>query len=246
MINLKNITVTRNGRMVLKNVSANIEKGDIITIVGPNGAGKSTFFELIAGCLKPAEGAIIIDGQDVTHLSDRQRASFISRLCQNPNFNVINEMNISENLMLANLRCRKARLSLVRKMMYAPSVDNLLRSVFGREIEDLLDIPVESLSGGQKQTIAFAMAIVKQPKILLLDEPTAALDPTSAAALLGAALKFIKSYAITTLLITHDISIAKHIGNKLWVLSDGSISSEINNEEHNLSNDMIMHIMKGV
>lgn len=245
MIELKNVTVTCGGHSIIKNVSAHVQPGDVITIIGPNGAGKSTLLELIAGTIKPTSGSIWIDGNDVTELNDIVRAPMIARLCQNPNMNVVNTMSVIDNLILANLKGRRACLRTALRSKEIAINNKLLATVVGQGLNGLIERPMGALSGGQRQTIALAMATLKQPKVLLLDEPTAALDPTSAGKMLNGAVEHINNHSITTLLITHDVRIAKQIGNKLWVIEEGCLSQQIGIEKRKMSIDQILQLLAG-
>src|SRR5579872_7144980 len=242
MMQFKNISVTINGKEILKNISCTINRGDFIVIVGPNGAGKSTFFDMISGKRIPTGGTIICENTDITHVSEQQRAPFISRLFQNPQLNGISSMSVAQNLALSNYK--GAIISLSNGMAKFPMhiLEDLKHLNLGSK--KILETSMKSLSGGQRQLLAFIMATAKPPKLFLLDEPTAALDPASATKLLQFALKWINEHAMTTLLITHDPELALTIGRKIWILENGTITKQYDqNDQKNLSAaDLIGHI----
>jgi len=229
MLQLKNINVWYGNNHILRDLSCKIEHGDFIVIVGANGAGKTSFFDTIAGKVMPKSGSLILDGVDITALSEQQRAGMITRLFQNTQLNSVGTLTVEQNLAMALYSRRTAKL--VNGMTVMPDqrakqlVENLAMD------PSILKKQMSSLSGGQRQLIAFVMATQLKPKILLLDEPTAALDPQASTKLLEYAVKFIKKNDITTLLITHDPHIALAVGNKIWILENGVIARQFNNEE---------------
>lgn len=233
MIILNNICVNFGTKSVLKNVSASIDQGDFISIVGANGCGKSTLLDVISGKLKPQSGQLLIEGADVTAFNELQRSASIARLFQDPRLNVVDALSLEENLSLASLKNRRARLKIVGKAN-VQELPELLRSV---RIDDLnvLKKPMSALSGGQRQMVALVMATLCTPKILLLDEPTAALDPSAATSMLQFTAQFVHKHNITTLLVTHDPQIALHMGNKLWVMENGAIKRTFGSEKKHLS-----------
>jgi putative ABC transport system ATP-binding protein len=239
MIQLKNITAQFNKTLILKNVSCSLQKGDFVTIIGPNGAGKTTLFDLIAGKLLLADGDICIDGKSVSKLDEVNRAHLVSRLFQNPHLNTVGSMTVEENLALATLKNKRAKLKNINGAFPHDVYEHILKPMNG-SIDKLLKMPMGSLSGGQRQMIAIVMAIICPPKILLLDEPTAALDPQSATKVLMFISKVIRKQNITTLLITHDQKIATNMGNKLWVLKNGTIESELGCEKRTAELSQLM------
>ncbi len=225
MIELKNVTVAFGKTTVLNNLSCNINAGDFVTLVGANGSGKSTLFDVIAGKIAPSSGQIFFDKIEVTHLNELQRAPFVGRLFQNTHMSSVSSMTVEQNLALAATKGRKGTFSDLMKNFPA----NVVRDAslhLDLDLKDLLKKPIGVLSGGQRQTIALVMATLIPTKVLLLDEPTAALDPRSATNLLVFAAKFMKMNKVTTILITHDPNIAISLGNKLWVLENGVISKQ--------------------
>jgi len=229
MLRLKNINVWFGNNHVLRDLSCDIEPGDFIVIVGANGQGKSTFFDTLAGKIKPQSGTIALDGVDITGLNEVQRSGMITRIFQNTRLNSVGSLTVAQNLAIAHYSRRTARLVDGMTAMPHQKAEELIRSL-GMDTA-ILERPMSALSGGQRQLIAFVMATQLTPKILLLDEPTAALDPQSATKLLQYAVRFIKEHKITTLLITHDPHIALSVGNKIWVLENGKIAKQFAAEE---------------
>jgi putative tryptophan/tyrosine transport system ATP-binding protein len=239
MLEFKNITVSFGKNHVLKNVSCQVDPGDFIVIVGANGAGKSTFFDTIAGKVKPTSGAIILDGTDISSYHELQRSPMITRIFQNTRLNCVGSMTVAQNLAFARYSRRRA--GLVNGMHTLPESEAIsLVKKLGMD-ESILTKKMNSLSGGQRQLIAFVMATQLIPQLLLLDEPTAALDPQAATRLLHYATTFIKQHAITTLLITHDPHIALSLGNKIWILDHGTIAQQFGSmEKQHLNPDKLI------
>ena len=239
MIKLKNISISFDKISVLRNFSGNIKEGDFITLIGANGSGKSTLLDIIAGKIKPHSGSILFDEKNITELNELERAPFVSRLFQNTHLSSVPSMTVAENLALATYK--KRRLGLIWGMKHFPNkIINKILKPMNLDLEKLLHKPMGALSGGQRQIISLVMATIIPPKILLLDEPTAALDPGAATKLLIFAAKFIKKHNITTILITHDPHIAITLGNKLWILQDGVIKKEYMQEKRQLSPDHLI------
>lgn len=221
MLKLHDINVWFGKNHILRNLSCEVESGDFIVIVGTNGAGKSTFFDTIAGKIKPVSGSIALENRDITYLNEQQRASFITRIFQNTRLNSVGSLTTAQNLAIACYSQRSVRFVDGMRAMPREKAEALIGAIGMHS--SILDKPMGALSGGQRQLIAFVMAMQHIPKILLLDEPTAALDPQSATKLLYHAAGFIKQHAVTTLLITHDPHIALSLGNKIWILDNGQI-----------------------
>lgn len=240
MLNLNNISVSFDETPILNNLSCQVQISDFVVIVGSNGAGKSTLFDIISGRKKPDSGSIELDERNITTLSEIERSLFTGRLFQNPRQNCIETMTVKENLSLALYKNRPCSFAEGLKNFERHRIIKKLPSL-NIEIDDMLDTPMRRLSGGQRQLISFIMQTIVQPKLLLLDEPTAALDPEAATNLLTFATEYIKTNRVTTLLITHDPHIALSIGNKIWVLQDGIIAKEFTSEEKDqLSPDDLM------
>lgn len=242
MIKFENVSVTIDGKHILKNITCTINSGDFIVIVGPNGAGKSTFFDMISGKRIATSGRILLDDVDITHLDEQHRATLISRLFQNPQLNGVASMTVAQNLALSNYKGKTVSLLNGMKRFPAHLTAELDKLNLGSS--KILNTPMKDLSGGQRQLLAFIMATILPPRLFMLDEPTAALDPQSATKLLQFAIKFINEHAMTTLLITHDPELALVIGKKIWVLENGQITKQFDTRDTlNLSaSDLIGHI----
>lgn len=229
MLSLKNINITFSNNHILKNISCDVMHGDFIIIVGGNGAGKSTFFDTIAGKNTPDSGQILFNNQDITDLNESERAKYIARIFQNTNLNSVGNLTVLENLAISQFNNKRTGFSKGTSCMPFEEASRLI-SLVGLP-DTILQTKMNQISGGQRQLIAFIMATQLTPQLLLLDEPTAALDPQASTKLLYHATKFIKKNNTTTLLITHDPYIAMNIGNKLWVLENGIIIKQYNEKE---------------
>lgn len=238
MIKLQNINVTFGDQHVLKNLTASVQKGDFITIIGANGSGKTTLFDVIAGRVKPSSGSIYINDIDMTQKNEAQRAISITRLFQNPSVNVVPTLTVAQNLFLSSKKGVSTRLRCVKKHLSDDIMQRI--ALCDSNIEKHLDKPMNALSGGQRQMIALIMATFQTPQILLLDEPTAALDPSAATNLLVFAKKLTTTYDITTLMITHNQQLALTMGNKLWILKNGVVSDEYGPEKIHLSTQQLV------
>jgi putative ABC transport system ATP-binding protein len=242
MITFNNVSVTIDDKHILKNITCTINDGDFIVIVGQNGAGKSTLFDMISGKRIATSGSILLDGTDITHLNEQQRAHCISRLFQDPQLNGVACMTVAQNLTLSNYKGQT--ISLRNGMSKFPTHIAAELEKLHLNAPKLLRTPMKDLSGGQRQLLAFIMATILPPRLLMLDEPTAALDPQSATRLLQYAIRYINEHKVTTLLITHDPELALTIGKKIWVLENGQITKQFDKHETtNLSpSDLIGHI----
>lgn len=229
MLSLKNINVWFGHHHVLKNLSCTIEAGDFIVILGTNGAGKSTLFDTIAGRVQPTSGNLILQGQDITKKTEEERACDVTRIFQNTRLNSVGSFTVAQNLCMAHYSRRNARLTSGTGTLTQEQLEAIVHSI-GMDTS-ILQRRMNQLSGGQRQLIAFAMSTQKIPKILLLDEPTAALDPQASTRLLQHATAFIKQHRVTTLLITHDPHIALSVGNKIWILENGQIRRTFSQQE---------------
>ena len=232
MLKIENISKTfslntPNEKVALKNVSLNANDGDFITIVGSNGAGKSTLFNSIAGNFFVDEGKIILDDLDITYMPNHKRSKYIGRLFQDPMSGTAPHMTIKENLALAYMRATTKThiFSCISKKEEEVFKQALKELDMG--LEDRLDTPVGTLSGGQRQALTLLMATIVPPKILLLDEHTAALDPIAAQKIMNLTNKIVKENKITCLMITHDMKIALSTGNKTILMHDGNIVCEL-------------------
>ena len=235
MLKLENITKTFgagtvNEKTALAGIDLHLHKGDFVTILGSNGAGKSTLFGAIAGAFLPDTGRVQLDGRDITRLPDYKRSKFIGRLFQDPLKGTAPNMTIEENLALAYLRASEQRspFSMVTAKDRKDFRDRLAMLELG--LEDRMDHPVGLLSGGQRQALTLLMATLVTPKLLLLDEHTAALDPATAEKVLGLTKKIVADNGITCLMITHNIPSALELGNRTIMMHNGQIALELSGE----------------
>ncbi len=218
---------TVNSRLALDDLSLKAEDGDFITIIGANGAGKSTLFNAIAGGFYVDTGSIRLEGEDITYLPEHKRARSIGRLFQDPKRGTAPGMSIEENLALA-----------AGKGGWLSRIDNTERERF-REIlkgldmglEDRLKQPIGLLSGGQRQAVTLLMATINPPKLLLLDEHTAALDPSAADKILSITRNTVEKEKLTCLMITHNMKSALELGNRTLMMDRGKIILDISGEE---------------
>ena len=221
---------TINEKRALQGLNLHIKPGEFVTVIGGNGAGKSTLMNSVSGAYTVDEGKILIDGVDVTHLPEHKRASFIGRVFQDPMMGTAATMQIEENMALA------ARRGKIRSLM--PGITNKERAYYreqlatlGLGLEDRMTAKVGLLSGGQRQALTLLMATLQQPKLLLLDEHTAALDPKTAAKVLEATQKIVERSNLTTLMITHNMRDAIAYGNRLIMMYNGHIVVDVSGEE---------------
>ena len=223
---------TVNEKVALNGVSLHLEAGDFATIVGSNGAGKSTLFNAITGGFIADEGSIVLGGQDITFEPEHQRSKVIGHLFQDPLKGTAPNMTIEENLALAYLRAGTAphaifsRISRKDKELFREKL-----SLLDMGLEDRMKQPVGLLSGGQRQALTLLMATLVTPKLLLLDEHTAALDPKTAAKVLEVTERIIRQEQLTTLMITHNMRDAIVHGNRLIMLYEGRIVVDVSGEE---------------
>ena len=235
MLEIKNIYKTFNAgtvneKQALKGIDLTLEDGDFVTVIGGNGAGKSTMLNAIAGVWPVDEGQIIIDGKDVTKLPEHKRAAFLGRVFQDPMNGTAATMGIEENLALALRRGQSRTLRAGIKASEREVYKRLL-STLGLGLEDRLTSKVGLLSGGQRQALTLLMATLKKPKLLLLDEHTAALDPKTAAKVLETTEMIVNRDHLTTLMITHNMKDAIAHGNRLIMMMEGKIILDIRGEE---------------
>ena len=235
MLTLQNISKTFNpgtvnAKTALSGVNLHLEKGDFVTILGSNGAGKSTLFGAIAGSFPIDSGKILIDGADMTALPDYKRSKFIGRLFQDPLKGTAPNMTIQENLALAYLRAsdRRSPFSMITASDRREFRERLAQLELG--LEDRMEQPVGLLSGGQRQALTLLMATLVTPKLLLLDEHTAALDPATAEKVLRLTERIVAEDHITCLMITHNIPSALSLGNRTIMMRDGNIALELEPE----------------
>lgn len=220
---------TVNEKLVLRGLSLDLNDGDFVTVIGGNGAGKSTMLNMIAGVHFPDQGSIVLDGENITSLPEHVRAKYLGRVFQDPMMGTAANMEIEENLALAYRRGKKRSLgwgiTKDEKELYV----NKLRTL-DLGLEDRLSSKVGLLSGGQRQALTLLMATLQDPKLLLLDEHTAALDPKTAGKVLELTDQIIKANSLTALMITHNMKNAIQYGNRLIMMYDGKIVYDVSGE----------------
>ena len=235
MLEIKNVFKTFNAgtvneKIALKGLNLHLKEGDFVTVIGGNGAGKSTMLNCVSGAYSVEEGQIFIDGVDVTRLPEYKRAKFIGRVFQDPMMGTAATMQIEENLALAARRGKPRTLK--------PGITKAEREQYKEQLK-ILDLGLEErltakvglLSGGQRQALTLLMATLQQPKLLLLDEHTAALDPKTAAKVLDATQRIVEKNKLTTLMITHNMRDAITYGNRLVMMYDGRVVVDVSGEE---------------
>ena len=250
MLELKNIHKTFNPgtineKVALNGLNLSLDDGDFVTVIGGNGAGKSTMLNAVAGTWMVDEGQILIDGEDVTKLPDHKRAIYLGRVFQDPMTGTAATMEIQENLALAKRRGKRRLL--------APGITKAEREEYvsllaplGLGLETRLTSKVGLLSGGQRQALTLLMATLKKPKLLLLDEHTAALDPKTAAKVLDLTETIVNRDRLTTIMITHNMRDAILHGNRLIMMWEGRVVLDIRGEEkkHLTVNDLLQQFEK--
>ena len=245
MLDLINLRKTFNAKTVnekvaLDGVNLHLDDGDFVTIIGGNGAGKSTTLNAIAGVWPVDEGRIVIDGTDITGLSEHRRAGLLGRVFQDPMTGTAATMQIEENLALAARRGQKRTLrsgiTREERALYREKLATL-----GLGLEDRMTTKVGLLSGGQRQALTLLMATLKKPKLLLLDEHTAALDPRTAAKVLQLSKQIVEENQLMTLMVTHNMRDAISYGNRLIMMHEGRVILDIRGEEKKkLTVEMLM------
>ena len=235
MLELKNICKTFNpgtinAKVALNHLNLTLKDGDFCTVIGGNGAGKSTMLNAVAGVFTVDSGSIVIDGQDVTRLPEQKRASLLGRVFQDPMMGTAPTMQIEDNLALAARRGQRRGLKWGITAVERADYKELLRSL-DLGLEDRMTAKVGLLSGGQRQALTLLMAALKRPKLLLLDEHTAALDPKTAAKVLTLSDQIVEENGLTTLMITHNMKDAIQHGNRLIMMDAGRVVVDISGEE---------------
>jgi putative ABC transport system ATP-binding protein len=236
---------TVNARLALDDLSLHLEKGDFVTVIGSNGAGKSTMLNAIAGAFLVDHGHILLDGQDITFQKDYRRAKQIGRLFQDPLSGTAPSMTIEENLTLAYLRTSKQASPFgLRRSQRSELRDRV--ADLGLGLEDRMTMRVGLLSGGQRQALTLLMATIVTPKLLLLDEHTAALDPATADTVLNLTKRIVAEHNITCLMITHNMQSSLHLGNRTIMMDAGRIVLDVSGKERDTMtvNDLLARFGK--
>ena len=235
MLEIKNLNKTFNAgtvneKQVLTDLNLTLNDGDFVTVIGGNGAGKSTLLNMVAGVYPPDDGEIILNGVNITHMPEYKRAKYLGRVFQDPMMGTAGDMWVEENLALATRRGKKRWLkwSITNKerQFYKEQLSRL-----GLGLEDRLTTKMGLLSGGQRQAITLLMASLNNPKLLMLDEHTAALDPKTAAKVLEITDDIVEQNKLTTLMITHNMKDAIAHGNRLIMMHEGRVAVDVKGEE---------------
>ncbi len=221
---------TINEKVALNGVNLTLNKGDFVTVIGGNGAGKSTLLNSVCGVFSVDSGTIEIDGVDVTKLPEHKRAKYLGRVFQDPMMGTAADMQIDENMSLAYRRGEKHGLAWAISSNERKIYKEML-SELGLGLENRMTSKAGLLSGGQRQALTLLMAVIQKPKVLLLDEHTAALDPKTAAKVLELSEKFITESNLTTMMITHNMKDAIAHGNRLIMMHEGRIIYDVSGEE---------------
>ncbi len=247
MLKITNLTKifnpgTINEKTALDDISLHLLPGDFVTVIGGNGAGKSTLLNCVAGVYRQEMGSIVLDGQKLDRLPEHKRARYLGRVFQDPLMGTAADMEIQENLALAMRRGQKRGLS----WNVSPKEKGEFRdklATLGLGLEERMSVKVRLLSGGQRQALTLLMAILKAPKLLLLDEHTAALDPKTARKVLELSEHFIADMNLTCMMVTHNMRDAIHVGNRLIMMSQGRIILDVRDEEKKqLTVDQLVHL----
>ena len=232
---------------VLKGIDLAVEQGEFCVLLGPSGSGKSTLLNLISGNINIDSGLIVLDGKDVSYKEEFKRAKYIGRVYQNPSFGVSPNMTILENLALADNKGKKYGLSFgINKKRIEYYKELLTKLDLG--LENKLYNKVTLLSGGQRQALTLMMAVMSEPKLLLLDEHTAALDPKTSEKIMEITKKIVKERGITTLMVTHNLKHAIDSGNRLFMMHRGNIVIDVKGKEREEldSTDKLMQLFEKV
>lgn len=245
MLTLKHISKTfhpgtANEKRALNDLSLRLETGEFVTVIGSNGAGKSTMFNAICGTFPVDSGAVFLDGKNITGLPDYKRASVIGRVFQDPMKGTAPNMTIEENLALAYAKGTRGPLAFALNKKESGFLRDSLAE-FGMGLEDRMKTKVGLLSGGQRQVVTLLMCTIVPPKLLLLDEHTAALDPATAQKVMEITNLLVERYHLTTMMITHNMSSALTTGTRTIMMDDGAILFDISGEQRaNMTLDALL------
>ncbi|MFD0764960.1 ABC transporter ATP-binding protein [Mucilaginibacter lutimaris] len=235
MINLSDIKKTFNtGKpnqvVAIDKLNLQINAGEFVVIVGSNGSGKTTLLNLVAGNIIPNSGSITIENNNVTRLPEYKRSKWIARIFQNPLLGTAADLSIIDNFRLAALRTQSKGLAIGKNAQFKALVRDKIATL-NMGLEDKIEQPIGTLSGGQRQALTLLMSVMDTCKILLLDEPTAALDPRSAENVLRIADDLIKEYKLTAVLVTHNLKDAGNYGSRIIQMGEGQILKDVAGEE---------------
>lgn len=235
MIDLKNVHKTFNrGKAnqvnAVNGVDLHIDEKEFLVIVGSNGSGKTTLLNLVAGSVLPSSGNIYIDSNEVSSLQDYKRSKWIARVFQNPLSGTAPDLSILDNFRLAAIRTKTKGLSIGVNDQFKRTVREKI-AMLGMGLENKTEQPMGTLSGGQRQALTLLMSVMDSCKVLLLDEPTAALDPRSADVVMKTADKLTKDFDLTTILITHNLKDAYNYGNRIIQMAEGKIIKDMDGQK---------------
>lgn len=235
MLEIREITKTflkgtPNEHTALRELSLTLQSGDFVTVIGSNGAGKSTLFNAVAGSFLCDSGRIVLDGKDITYQKEHKRAKQIGRIFQDPMKGTAPDLTVEENMALAYSKATRNILSSARRKKDLAFFHEMLKKL-NMGLEDRMRTKMGQLSGGQRQAVTLLMSTMVTPKLLLLDEHTAALDPVTAQKVLDITKEIVSENHITTMMITHNINQALHTGNRTIMLSAGQIVLDLKGEE---------------
>ncbi len=246
MIEIKNISKTFNAGTInqvrsLQQITCTVEEGSFVVLLGTNGSGKSTLLNAVAGVFMPDEGKILLDGKDITRMPEHKRAASIGRVFQNPFLGTAPDMSIAENLSLA---AKRGQFRGLRKALPKQLLSTLREKVksLNMELEGRLDNAIGMLSGGQRQALTLLMATWNNPKLLLLDEHTAALDPKTAVKVIQLTEEIVSRQKLTTMMVTHSMQQAVKMGDRILMLHQGRIIHDFSGDEKRRlkANDLLM------
>lgn len=237
---------TINENKVFDGFSLNVKQGDFISVIGSNGAGKSTLLNIISGNILSDDGDIILDNKNVSNMDEYKRSKIIGRVFQNPSLGVSPNMTILENLALADNKGKKFGLSLGINKKRISYYEKILKEL-NLGLEDKLYNKVNLLSGGQRQALCMLMAVMSKPKLLLLDEHTAALDPKTSLKIMDITEKIVKDSNVTTIMVTHNLKQAIKTGNRIIMMHRGEVVIDLEGKEkQNLTTEKLMDLFKQV
>lgn len=250
ILTLENISITFNPgtpdeNPALKNINLSVNKGDFITVIGSNGAGKSTLYNIISGNLQPTTGFIKLNNQDITKLPEYKRAQYFGRIFQNPLLGTAGKMSLADNMMICSQKGWKGLKISLNRQRREQFKEELKKLNMG--LENRLNDNVNQFSGGQRQALTLLMTVMSKPQILLLDEHTAALDPTNADIIMKLTKEFAEKYNLTVMMVTHNMQHALNYGNRLLMMDAGEIILDIAGEEkQNLTMDDLSKKFKAI
>ncbi len=248
MLDIQNMTKvfypgTVNEKLALDDINLHVNQGDVICVVGSNGSGKSTLFNLISGTYPVTSGKIILDGKDVTHMPEYRRAMTIGRIFQDPTKGTAANMSIEDNMITAltkGMRGLKVSLNAEKREFFRKQLELI-------GLQDRLKDNVGLLSGGQRQALTLLMTVLSHPKMILLDEHTAALDPRNAQTVMELTERFIEEYRLTALMVTHNMKFAIEFGNRLIMMDEGHIILDIcGAEKKKMTVDKLVKLFKNI